>query len=325
MSYLRNGRETMHCDEPFVGAELPEKSERVDLPRAVGCAPVEQLLEWRFPKEAGGVTLVGRSRAAQGTGFAVPSLGWVLDAGVLAHAARPEHIFISHTHTDHVHHLVHLKSRRKPPVIYVPAHAVPLVENYLTVAQELTSNCVRDPDVPWTPSYRLQGVVPGDSFVIEKGRDKFLVEVVACDHSVPCVGYRFSALREKLKPTYRGLPGVEMAALRKQGVTLTEEQVIPMFAYLGDTTPAVFSGAPSLLSTPLVMVECSFLEASHQEHALRTRHSSWEELSPVIRDNPDVTFVLMHFSLRYKDDDIRDFFRGKLPQNVVCWLDGMVW
>jgi ribonuclease Z len=45
----------------------------------------------------------------------------------------------------------------------------------------------------------------------------------------------------------------------------------------------------------------------------------------VIRDNPDVTFVLMHFSLRYKDDDIRDFFRGKLPQNVVCWLDGMVW
>jgi len=39
-----------------------------------------------------------------------------------------------------------------------------------------------------------------------------------------------------------------------------------------------------------------------------------------------ITFVLVHFSLRYKDDEIRSYFQsagsdGTRPKNVVLWLD----
>ena len=37
----------------------------------------------------------------------------------------------------------------------------------------------------------------------------------ACDHTVPCLGYLFSAVTQKLKPEYRSLTGPELRTLRQ--------------------------------------------------------------------------------------------------------------
>ena len=58
--------------------------------------------------------LVGRSWAGDCTSFVVPSLGLALDAGYVVHSKRMDSVFITHCHTDHCHHMTHLKSLTKP-------------------------------------------------------------------------------------------------------------------------------------------------------------------------------------------------------------------
>ena len=84
--------------------------------------------------------LIGRSWAADSTAFVVPSLGLALDAGYPVHGKRMNSIFVTHAHTDHCHHLTHMKSRSKPPTIYLPKEVVSKAVHFLDVAQQLTSN-----------------------------------------------------------------------------------------------------------------------------------------------------------------------------------------
>ena len=76
---------------------------------------------------------------------------------------------------------------------------------------------------------------------------------------------------------------------------------------------------------PVVITECSFLYPMHEAQGQKTMHTTWADLEPVVRRHLETTFVLIHFSLRYSDGDVRAFFRdmeGGCPGNVVVWLDG---
>jgi ribonuclease Z len=133
----------------------------------------------------------------------------------------------------------------------------------------------------------------------------------------------------KLKPEYRGLAGPALQALRQQGLSLTAPTSTPVFAFLGDTTPSVLSSEPMVswlgAGLKVVITECSFLDESHRAQAERTRHTIWADLEPVVRRWPATVFVLMHFSMRYSDAEVRAFFRGRgeaMPGNVVVWVDG---
>ena len=60
--------------------------------------------------------------------------------------------------------------------------------------------------------------------------------------------------------------------------------------------------------------------------AINRGHASWTQLRDTVECHPDTTFVLVHFSLRYKDREIREYFQtagsdGRRPGNVVLWLD----
>jgi ribonuclease Z len=56
---------------------------------------------------------------------------------------------------------------------------------------------------------------------------------------------------------------------------------------------------------------------------VKTKHTIWADLEPVVRKWPDTTFVLTHFSLRYGDGEVRKFFSEMedCPPNVVVWAD----
>ena len=68
-----------------------------------------------------------------------------------------------------------------------------------------------------------------------------MCHVVACDHTVPCVGYCFAQVKQSLKPEYKGLPGLEIGKLRKQGIQVTQEEEQPLFCFLGDTSASILS------------------------------------------------------------------------------------
>lgn len=168
------------------------------------------------------------------------------------------------------------------------------------------------------------GVRHGD--VVSLRRVKGMTATVFdCDHTVPCVGYVFSNTIQKLRPELASLSGQEIQARRKAGEAVTAPQTTAMFAFLGDTTAATLAADPPWLreGIPVVITECSFLYDEHKPQADKTKHTAWSDLEKVVRRWPPTTFVLMHFSLRYTDAMVVDFFRSMddPPGNIVVWAD----
>jgi ribonuclease Z len=172
---------------------------------------------------------------------------------------------------------------------------------------------------PFDPSLagelRLHGVRGDDE--IEFGR--YAVRVVECIHKIACVGYAFAEKKRRLKPEYQGQPGATLAQLRKQGTAIDEEIHQPLFAFVGDTHARVFETTPWLFDYPTIITECTFLDDGERERAERVGHTLWSQLRPTIEAHPDHTFVLIHFSLRYSDREVLEFFEREGLANVVVW------
>ncbi|KAH3745805.1 MBL fold metallo-hydrolase [Pelomyxa schiedti] len=203
------------------------------------------------------LTLIGHSRAGEATAFWIPELNWQLDAGDVKNQ-KPSHVFITHGHADHSYQLPYFLSRVAPVTVYAPAPIVPFLNKYIAASQAL--NSFTDADTG-EGKYILIGVNPGDTLKI----GKYIAKVVACEHTVPCVGYCFSEVREKLAEEYKGLPGKEIANLRKAGKSVTTQMEIPIFAYLGDTTPDVFEKNGMIFDYPTIITECTHLPMSSVE------------------------------------------------------------
>ncbi len=279
-----------------------------------------EVLEWTFPASVGGYRLVGCSRARHATSFVVPELGLILDAGAKVHGGLHEDVFITHTHTDHVHMLTHVKTRRKPPRLYAPAHAMPLIEGFFLAAQELTDNQPTPEGFVRDPTHTSIPLRPGEVADLPRRGTRLRVRTVATQHSVPSLGYAFYEVKEKLKPELAGLPGAEIAARRASGQAVSEEVERGLFAYLGDTTEEVFALHPELLALPVILTECTFLTPEEDARAAQTGHSCWSRLAPLIAAHPETTFVLGHLSLRYTREEARALTAARQPENVVWWL-----
>lgn len=317
-----------------------------------------EVLEWRFPGKHKQYVLTGKSRAAWHTSFVIPQLNLLLDAGLCVNKQRPKHIFLTHGHSDHTLLTPAFIKRSDPPDIYCPAEVVKVLDDFLVAKTVLNAGGLKtasDADVPdlasmedefdatdsqppcpdtntappsqrhWLQTHEIYGVRPGDTVPLRRTVD-FTAEAFACDHTVPCVGYVFKMNTQKLKKEYLGLKGLEIKSLREQGVEITTLQSTPVFAFLGDTTAATLAAEPQWLKDeiPVVITECSFLWEEHRGQAVKTKHTIWADLEKVVRKWPKTTFVLMHFSLRYSDDDIRRFFADLQdpPTNIVIWVDG---
>eukprot|EP00295_Goniomonas_pacifica_P025442 CAMPEP_0175934582 /NCGR_PEP_ID=MMETSP0108-20121206/20572_1 /TAXON_ID=195067 ORGANISM="Goniomonas pacifica, Strain CCMP1869" /NCGR_SAMPLE_ID=MMETSP0108 /ASSEMBLY_ACC=CAM_ASM_000204 /LENGTH=171 /DNA_ID=CAMNT_0017258441 /DNA_START=323 /DNA_END=838 /DNA_ORIENTATION=- len=153
--------------------------------------------------------------------------------------------------------------------------------------------------------------------------------VVEMEHPVPCVGYVFSERRQMLKEEYRGLPGPEIGQLRKAGTQVTEEVDRPLFAFLGDTSARGVTAIWSdLQGVPVVFVECTSIDAGEEDSAEQRGHVHWRTLLPLVKAEKDTTFVLIHFSLKFSDTQLQDYFRQEAAENgltnVVLWLDSGV-
>jgi len=292
--------------------------------------PFRQWKTWRIPGTE--LTLTGYSRANDKTFFHIPELRCSLDAG-LCEGRQVDTVFLTHTHHDHSKDLDFLASKPSGTDIYLPAEAVPYVESYLRASAELNHGTAFDPAL--AEGCRLHGVEQDDEFVF--GRRGHQVRVVECEHKVPCVGYAFSERRKALRPEFEELRlslakegrggefGRIMAQRRKEGPEVDVEVDRPLFAFLGDTHVNVFERNPWLFDYPVVITECTFLDDAELDRANRVGHTVWSRLRPVVEAHPQTLFVLIHFSLRYSDQEILSFFRREQeenprPDNVLLWV-----
>ena len=106
---------------------------------------------WKYQKnlkkdygiDALDITLQGDAIAARYSGFWIREWKIMLDAG-LHSEFNPEHIFITHTHLDHIGRLYEVLLNmkildRSKPKIYIPRGAKNFVKNYLDSMAQLTS------------------------------------------------------------------------------------------------------------------------------------------------------------------------------------------
>lgn len=260
--------------------------------------------------------ITGYSRSAFRTGFYIPALDIMLDAGP-QNFNKPTHIFITHTHIDHVACLPFTMIGDVEGDHIFQIYAIAKAQKYLTnyINAMFSVNAMRQVDAQrW---FNYCGLNPNDKFRFTSKNTHLEVEVFECDHAIPTISYGFSEIKQKLKEEYLGLQGKEIAKLKKEGVEITKEVVTKRFTYVCDTSIRVFDTNPQILEYPVIFIECTFLEDDELENAEKTQHIHWQQLKPYVQNNPDKIFILFHFSQRYRDTEISAFFQKEVDTGLT--------
>lgn len=272
-------------------------------------------------------TLKGFSVAALRTNFYIKELGVMLDGGLSANIYA-DHIFITHAHSDHIaslpFHLYSVKPESKIQ-IYAPEEACKnldqFIQSLLMINMEFPDGELNNNEnqIVNEKCYDLIPLKPS-TFELNIKNKVFKIEAIKCYHGVPCLGYGFIEKRNKLKQEYLGLSPKEIGMLKKRGIDICIEVEFPIFCFLGDTSKEILNDT-SLEKYKTIMIECTFITDDDIEQANKTSHMHWKSLEPYILSHPSITFILYHFSRRYKKSDLEIFFKKMDLQNVIAWIN----
>ena len=250
----------------------------------------------------------------------------MLDCGIPPKTI-PDNIFITHGHLDHVYGIptsfielvsFKLKDIDKTVNIYLPEEIATYTKNFIHHTYVLSKN---NPNPKIHSKYKIIGLKKDNIRIPIKIRNKdWILETIKCDHTVPCLGYGFSEIRKKLKDEYKGLEGRELGKLKRDGVVISKTIEIPQFCYLGDSSIKVLENN-SIFKYPIIMVECTYIGPETIDLIKSKKHIHWNELVPYIKKYSDTTFILYHFSKRYKSDEIWEFFNKISLKNIVIWAE----
>lgn len=259
----------------------------------------------------------GFSIAAYRTAFYIPTLNIALDAGSQFNK-RPDHVFVTHTHLDHILSLpmsmMGLRGLKHTHNIYAADSAIKGLEGFVKVSFATNSMCDRDYSERW----KFHGLIKGEKIPIKMSHDSMVVEVFECDHGIPTISYGFSNVKDKLKKEYLEDKS-SLKKLRENGVQITEKIEFKKFTFICDTSIKVFDMNPTILDYPVIFIECTFVLDEELENAHKTKHIHWSQLKPYVENNPQITFILFHFSKRYTENQLDSFFKAENMKNLRWW------
>ena len=197
-----------------------------------------------------------------------------------------------------------------------------------------------------------EGASPRASKVRHEHRvsKRLTIRAFATTHPVPSQGYVAYGTKEKLKAEFIGSSASEIKALKARGVEITTTVEVPEVAFTGDTTidwvdratgakndeeghlskntePIDFVAADALRAR-LLICECTFVdERCTPSDARAYGHTHIDDLvtrADAFKDNESI--LLIHFSARYKAEEVRDALAKRLPpalaQKVTPMLEG---
>lgn len=270
------------------------------------------------------ITLRGDAWSARWSGFWIQEWKVMLDAGISS-AFSPEHIFITHTHLDHVAKIIFILTNTTSfPNIYVPPGSKEYIHNYIVAYNKL--NCMNEEDGQYRGN--LIEVNPGDIIPIKVGNKNFEVKVFQADHTVVAIGFAFSEMKQKLKSEFQGKSGKEIKELKDSGVEITEEVRQNLLVYTGDTKNTIFDTISQIdwNSYKVIMTECTYIEAlptdkNVYEMSEENGHNVLEFLEKTAEKYPDPLWILCHWSQRYKREDIKEHFESKDYKNIIPWIN----
>jgi ribonuclease Z len=256
-------------------------------------------------------TLEGWSRAAVQTYWRVNELKLLFDVG-----AQPwefmgtSTMFITHTHLDHIAALPLYVSRRRmmkmePPIIYLPEYAIDDCWKMLKSFVHLDRGAM---------PCELEPLQDGDE--IEIGRE-WLVTALRTHHTIPSFGFLVEQRRQKLKPEYRELTGIEIRDLRLSGTEVSAETRVPVFAYTGDTSPAGLDDNPEFYEAKILITEMTFVAPGHRREKIHKHgHMHLDDFRERADRFQNDAIIASHFSTRYSDSQVRRWVERQLPDSL---------
>ena len=258
------------------------------------------------------ITISGFSRSAYRTGYLVQPYGIYLDAG--HHPTSPSNlILLSHGHYDHIASLYPILLEAKKPEIILPKSIVSYTQQMLNSINLLEGHR-NQVYLNWTP-------ITDTEYTTNINSKQVFVEQFRLDHKVESIGFGISEFQNKLKNQFADLSSKEIGKLKKQNIEITEKIKVPILLFISDTSSRILGTLP-FQDYSLVVIECTFIEEEHYQEAVNRKHIHWMDLKPYIKSNPETTFILGHFSCRYKDEyllEIETKFREETP-NIIFWI-----
>lgn len=277
----------------------------------IGAGPFTWFIDRMLTEvRAGPYTIRGISVGGVYTCLQLPELGVVLDAGVpIRSFAGTDRIFLSHGHSDHASALPSLLGIRRligkgPPDVFLPAESEPALLDSLRALTPLL-RC----DL----GIRSHPLRPGD--VVPLGHDLH-ARAFRTHHGVASLGYQFLRRVKKLRPQYTGLPGAEIARLRREGAEGVFDELEHLeVAYATDTLSNVLEAEPTILRSRVLILECTFVDEHRTVEQVRQRmHVHLDELIARADAFENEALVLMHFSQGYSPAQIHEALERRLPE-----------
>ncbi|MGB7344556.1 MAG: MBL fold metallo-hydrolase [Pirellulaceae bacterium] len=250
--------------------------------------------------------ITGYSTALFSTWYFVEQFGVLFDcgdgvcAGLLQKARKIKHVFVSHADRDHLAGLLQFLqlNGRDDLTIHFPRDC----GSFPALAEFSSHFDPHSTGTRWGPMTPEGEVAVRENLIVRAIEN---LHVPKDGDQIKSLTYIVESVSRKLKPEFQGMPGNEIAELRKQkgGREISNESRVIELIYSGDTpveTDGRYQNAKTLIH------EATFLTRDEidPDNPKRNKHSSLDALMEMVAHSNIQTLILGHFSSRYSNDQI---------------------
>tara|TARA_E500000178_G_scaffold356655_1_gene436689 strand:- start:2825 stop:3667 length:843 start_codon:yes stop_codon:yes gene_type:complete len=256
--------------------------------------PISDIV-WKKNFKINNWNVYGNSIGGLRTSFYISDLNVLLDAGY-QNFNKPDNIFITHLHADHIAslHLTVLENNNSNIFtnIYCHLESMTFLEEFLKSFFKCNYNFCK---INTSKIFKIHGLVPDERREIILNKKKFIVEAIKSHHVIPTLSYGFNFISKKLKEEFKGKNGKELAELKKNGIGINYELESPALLFIGDTDRNIFYDS-KFYNYKNIIIECTFFDIKDIQSSNDRKHMHWTYLSKIISENKSIIFHIIHIS-----------------------------